>query len=61
METQKNGEMMLHCMKHQAVPDEKDVRIIDTCNHFLGKILKGRVYVYCGRCKMFVRVLTIKK
>ncbi len=61
MEKLKRGEIVLDCLKHPAISDEKDTRIIDTCNHFLGKILEGRVYVYCGRCKMFVHVVSIKK
>ena len=61
MKKQKSGEIALRCMKHPATPDEKDTRIIDTCNHFLGRISEGRVYVYCGRCKTFVHVISIKQ
>jgi len=54
MEKQGIEEVALHYMKHSAIPDENGARIIDTCNHFLGKIMEGRVYVYCVRCKMLI-------
>lgn len=43
-------------MKNIETEETDDVRILDRCSHFLGKILDGRVYVYCGRCKKFVLV-----
>ena len=46
----------LGCMNHPVLPNKKESRITDKCHHFLGKISEGRVYVYCGRCKMFVLV-----
>ena len=55
MEKQKS-EMMLSSMKHQAASDERGVRIVDNCRHFLGKNLERRVYIYCGKCKRFVHV-----
>ena len=47
---------MLSSVKHPAASDEKGVRIIDNCHHFLGKNLERRVYIYCGKCKSFVHV-----
>lgn len=44
------------CIKHSALPNKKESRITDKYHHFLGKISEGRVYVYCGRCKMLVLV-----
>ena len=51
MEKQRYEEVVVHCVKHHTIQDEKDTRIIDTCNHFLGRIMEGRVYLYCGKCK----------
>ena len=36
--------------------NKEEVRVLDKCRHFLGKILEGRIYVYCRRCKRFVLV-----
>ena len=56
MEKQKSEKIMLSSMKHPAASDDKGVRIIDDCRHFLGKNLERRVYIYCGKCKRFVHV-----
>ena len=44
------------CAKNIESVETDDVRILDRCSHFLGKMLDGRVYIYCGRCKKFVLV-----
>lgn len=31
-------------------------RITDKYRHFLGKIEKGNIYIYCQRCKEFILV-----
>ncbi len=36
--------------------DSQGIRIIDRCRHFLGKMMEGNVYIYCGKCKKFVMV-----
>lgn len=56
MKTEVTDAVVLDYMKHPALPNKKELRITDKCHHFLGKISEGRVYVYCGRCKMFVLV-----
>ena len=56
MEKQKSEKIMLSFMKCPTASDEKGVRIIDNCHHFLGKNLERRVYIYCGKCKSFVHV-----
>ena len=43
--------VVVHCIKHHAIHYKKDVRITDTYNHFLGRVMEGRVYLYCGKCK----------
>ena len=56
MEKQKSEKMMLSSMNHPAASDDKGVRIIDDCRHFLGNNMERRVYIYCGKCKTFVHV-----
>lgn len=41
---------------HTYAIDNKEMRIIDRCRHYLGKMLEGNVYIYCTRCKKFVIV-----
>lgn len=54
MRRQKSKEIVAHYIKYQAIPDENDMRILDTHNHFLGRISEGRIYVYCVRCKALI-------
>ena len=56
MATQRNEEIVFNCIEHSDIPDESGARIVDKCHHFLGKISKGRVYVYCVRCKMLILI-----
>jgi len=56
MGKQKTEKTALPSMKYPGVSDEKGVRIIDGCRHFLGKNLERRVSLYCGKCKRFVHV-----
>lgn len=37
--------------------NQKEVRLKDKHRHFLGKIVKGTVYLYCSRCKGFYKVM----
>lgn len=39
-----------------CVIDNNEIRIMDRCRHYLGKMLEGNVYIYCSRCKKFVIV-----
>ena len=56
MVRRKSEEIVLEGIKQLVISNEQDMRIIDAYRHFLGKILKGRIYVYCRRCKKFVLV-----
>ena len=56
MGKQKTEKIGLPSMEYPDVANEKGVRIIDGCHHFLGKNLERRVYIYCGKCKSFVHV-----
>ena len=38
--------------------NQKEVRFKDRHGHFLAKILNGKVFVYCKRCKEFHEVIT---
>lgn len=40
----------------ERIANNKEVRLEDKHRHFLGKMVKERVYVYCGRCKEFYEV-----
>ena len=56
MGKQKSEKAILSSIRHANIQDKKDVRIIDDCNHFLGKNLEGRVSLYCAKCNRFVHV-----
>ena len=56
MGKQKSEKVALSSIRHANTQVEKDVRIIDGCNHFLGKNSEGRVSLYCNKCKTFVYV-----
>lgn len=56
MRKQESGETVLNGIRQLVASSEQDMRIIDAYRHFLGKIFKGGIYVYCRRCKMFVLV-----
>ena len=56
MGKQKSEKAILSSIRHADIQVKKDVRIIDGCNHFLGKDLERRVSLYCNKCKTFVYV-----
>ena len=57
MGKQKSEKAMLSSIKPENDTQIKnDVRIIDSCNHFLGKNVGRRVSLYCAKCKTFVHV-----
>ena len=37
--------------------DQKEVRLKDRHDHYLGKIRNGIVYIYCKRCKEHHKVI----
>lgn len=56
MEQLKVEHIAVACPACLDILNEKNIRILDESKHFLGKILEGRVYIYCKKCKRFALV-----
>ena len=49
-------DVAVDCAKQSVSSNSNEMRILDRCRHFLGKMWEGNVYIYCGKCKKFVLV-----